>query len=288
MEKTKLILATRRSPLALKQTELASAYLKNLFPDTPIQVLEMTTTGDRQKSWSLETKGGKGLFTKELEDAVLRGDADLAIHSAKDLPTEGVPGLSIAGFLPRESVLDVLACREGIKEPREIATSSPRRRSQAKVLFPQVCWNEIRGNVETRLKKIRQGHADATILAAAGLRRLDLMGTEGIHFRPFAIDEIVPAAGQGAIALQCREEDAEHYRVHLCVETGHAVTVERMLLDRLGGGCHTAIGVHFDGVNIHIFHEMTGLVVEPFSARDAVAMETAIDRIFKKHFGSGS
>lgn len=279
------VLATRRSPLAVRQTELAEAFLKGAFPEATTCQLKVVTTGDRQSSWSLENRGGKGLFTKELEEALLGDSAHIAIHSAKDLPTEAVPGLTLAGFLPRESVADVLALREDVEEPREIASSSPRRRSQAKTLFPQACWNEIRGNVNTRLKKVIQGHADATILAAAGLNRLGIQTFDGIVFRSFTVDEMVPAAGQGAIALQCKPELAEQLRPHLCANTTLAVEIERAVLDKLGGGCHTAVGVHFDGERLHVYHEDVGRVDERFNAKDWKKPGGALEKFMEKHFG---
>ena len=144
------------------------------MPELKFRIEKMVTTGDRQREWSLEKKGGKGLFTKELEDALLEKRADLAVHSAKDLPSEMPEGLSIAGFLPRESPEDVLVLKDGIDAPARIATGSPRRRVQLRFLYPQVEFIEIRGNVDTRLAKIADGYADATVLAAAGLNRLGI------------------------------------------------------------------------------------------------------------------
>jgi len=283
MKNEKLILATRKSPLAMRQAELAAAFFRENHPGMEVEFLKMTTTGDKQKIWSLENKGGKGLFTKELEEALLEGKADFAVHSAKDLPTEGVQDLEIAGYLPRESALDLMAFREDVREPRAIATGSPRRRSQAKLLYPRVCWSDIRGNVETRLKKIVRGDADATILADAGLRRLDIREYPGIGFRPFEVEEMVPAAGQGAIALQCRRGDAEKYRASFCERTGVAVTVERTLLERFGGGCHTAIGIHYDGKMLHVFHENIGKIAKPLPLRRAGDTAEAADIFFNKY-----
>ena len=149
--KTVITLATRGSPLALCQAELVQASLCAAYPTATVEILKIRTTGDRQTEWSLEKRGGKGLFTKELEESLLSGAADIAVHSAKDLPTEMPEGLDLAGYLPREDPRDVFVLREGVVKPRFIASGSPRRRSQLKALYPGVVWSEIRGNVNTRL-----------------------------------------------------------------------------------------------------------------------------------------
>ena len=206
-----LALATRKSPLALAQAALVADFLGARM-GAQCEIVKIVTTGDRQAEWSLEEKGGKGLFTRELEEALLRGEADLAIHSAKDLPGEAAPGLSTAGYLPREDPRDMLVLRAGAGTPRTIATGSPRRRLQAALLYGRPEFSEIRGNVDTRLKKIAdQKVADATILAAAGLKRLGIASWPGLEFQPIAYDRMVPAVGQGAIAVQCRSADEGGY-----------------------------------------------------------------------------
>src|ERR1019366_4356405 len=131
----KLVLATRKSPLALAQAELVRAFLRDRL-GAECELLKEVTTGDRQAEWSLEKEGGKGLFTKELEAALLRGDADLAVHSAKDLPGEDAPGLATAGYLPREDPRDMLILRNGVSAPEKLPPGSPRRRQQPGLLFP--------------------------------------------------------------------------------------------------------------------------------------------------------
>ncbi|MES2692982.1 MAG: hydroxymethylbilane synthase, partial [Verrucomicrobiota bacterium] len=158
---SKLVLATRKSPLALAQTEMVAAHLRNQL-GVETELLKIVTTGDKQTEWSLEKRGGKGLFTSELEEALKRGEADVAIHSTKDLPGDMPEGLAIGGYLPRADPRDVLVMRSGIDEPKTIATGSPRRRLQISMMFPGVQFSEIRGNVDTRLKKIGELHvADA-------------------------------------------------------------------------------------------------------------------------------
>ncbi|MDB6095018.1 MAG: porphobilinogen deaminase [Verrucomicrobia bacterium] len=254
----KLIIATRKSPLALVQTEMVAARLREVL-QVEVEFLRIVTTGDRQAEWSLEQKGGKGLFTTELEQAILRGDADLAVHSTKDLPGEMTDGLVIAGYLPRADTRDVLVVRAGLAAPRKIATGSPRRRLQVARLFPGVEFIEIRGNVDTRLRKIaEQNVADATVLAAAGLKRLGIEEWPGLEFRPLGHEQMVPAVGQGAIAVQCRAADAAELSTPFDAATARGLSVERALQTALGGGCHTAFGAHAAGDTLYFFHEQTG------------------------------
>lgn len=256
-----LVLATRRSPLALRQAELvASAISKNL--DRKVKLLPLVTTGDRQTDWSLEKTGGKGLFTKELESALLDGTADLAVHSAKDMPTEMPEGLCLSAFLPRGNPADVLVLRNGVDVPKVIASGSPRRRSQAKKLFPDAKWIELRGNVETRLKKIADGkEAEATFLAAAGLERLGIGEFEGLSLRQLGWDEMVPAPGQGAIAIQSRTEDKNLFQQVSDSGTESSVAIERTVLTSFGGGCQVALGAYHSQLDdrLYFFHEKCGI-----------------------------
>jgi len=253
-----VILASRRSRLARAQALLAEREAIEHDPSWVTGILWLTTTGDQQSKWSLEKQGGKGLFTKEIEEAVLSGDADIAVHSAKDLPTEMPPGLSLAAFLPREDPRDTLVLRQGVDAPARIATSSPRRRAQLRLLYPEAIFSEIRGNVETRLSKIAKGEADATVLATAGLNRLGISSAEGVTLRPLEVDEMIPASGQAAIALQSRSEDCSRFAALTCPETERAVRRERAFLRALGGGCHTAFAGFSDGSDFHAFHEDFG------------------------------
>jgi hydroxymethylbilane synthase len=254
----KIIVATRKSPLALAQTTMVIDHLRRHMPDCEFEMLKLVTTGDRQRDWSLEKQGGKGLFTSELEQALLRGEAHVAMHSTKDLPTEMGEGLALAGFLPRDDPRDLLVLREGVDRPATLATGSPRRRAQAALLHPGVEWQEIRGNVDTRLRKIADGQADGTILAAAGLERLGIASWPGLVFRILSTREMVPAVGQGAVAVQCRAEDAAELGAFFDDETRLAVTAERTFLSRLGGGCQTAFAAHFAEGVLEVFHERTG------------------------------
>ena len=280
----KIIIVTRKSPLALTQAGLVAAHLR-ATAGIEAELLKVVTTGDRQAEWSLETRGGKGLFTAELEQALLRGDAQLAVHSTKDLPGEMPPGLAIAGYLPREDPRDMLVIRAGVASPQTIATGSPRRRAQLAVLFPGAQFSEIRGNVDTRLKKIAEQHvADATVLAVAGLKRLGFASWPGLEFRPLAFDQMVPAVGQGAIAVQCREADAPQFAAAFDATTQRMVSLERAFQRKLGAGCQLAFAAHATADKLYFFHEQTGPRSLPLAPGDfAEPLETAT-RVLK-HFG---
>ncbi len=273
-----LVLLTRGSPLARRQADLAAERLGAAL-GRPTEIRVLVTTGDRQAAWSLEKQGGKGLFTAELEQALLRGEGDVAVHSAKDLPTEMPEGLTLAGFLPREDARDVLVRRVGIAQPATIATGSPRRRAQGSAMFPAATWTELRGNVDTRLRKVAEGQADASFLAQAGLNRLGIAGWPGLAFEPIGIDRMVPAAGQGAVALQSRVADADALGAGLCAATARAVSIERRFLARLGEGCHTAFACHVAGDRVHLFREDLGRRDLPMPAPDAASAEPLVAAI---------
>jgi hydroxymethylbilane synthase len=278
----KLVLATRKSPLALAQTEMVAAHLRATL-GVETELLKIVTTGDKQTEWSLEKRGGKGLFTSELEAALLRGDADVAVHSTKDLPGDMPEGLAIAGYLPRADTRDVLVLRAGVSEPKTLATGSPRRRLQVQRLFPAVEFTEIRGNVDTRLRKIgEQGVADGTVLAAAGMKRLGIANWPGVEMRPLSFDQMVPAVGQGAIAVQCRAADATKFTAVFDAATARAVSVERALQTALGGGCHTAFAAHVEGETLHIFHEQTGVRTVALNETDFAQPAAAAHRVLKE------
>ncbi len=253
------VIATRKSPLALAQASLVADRLRAAL-GTEAELRKIQTTGDRQAEWSLEKQGGKGLFTAELEQALLRGEADIAVHSTKDLPGEMAEGLEIAGYLPREDARDVLVVRAGISVPRSVATGSPRRRLQLEKIHPGVSFCEIRGNVDTRLRKIaEQGVADATVLAAAGLKRLGIDHWPGLVFNFLELSRMVPAVGQAAIAIQCRAGEGGKWADVLDAATARTVNLERAFQRELGAGCHTAVAIHATSDRLHFFHEQVGV-----------------------------
>lgn len=279
-----IVLATRKSQLALVQTELTLEYLKKHLPGHTFEILPMSTTGDRQLQWSLQKKGGKGLFTKELEDALLNKQAHIAVHSAKDLPTENPENLNIAGYLPREIPTDTLVLKNGTVSPKIIASGSPRRQAQGVHLFDSpVQFIEIRGNVQTRLNKIVEGsHGDGTFVASAALKRLNIDTFPELTFQPLTLQQMVPAVGQGAIALQCHEQHTSALAEMLCQTTYYAATVERTFLSSFGGGCHVAHAAHFENNTLHVFHPNCGIKQFPFNNIPLDAIPQTINSIIQE------
>ena len=271
--RSKVIVATRKSPLALAQTQEAIDRLSARMPDIEFEQLPCSTVGDERLQWSLEEKGGKGLFTSELERAMLAGEADLAVHSSKDLPTTLGEGLALAGYLPRVSAEDVLVLRKGVPRIRSLATGSPRRRTQLAKFLPDVEWVAIRGNVGTRLEKVAAGAADGTVMAMAGLQRLGISEHPGLVFLPLGIRQCVPAAGQGAIGVECRAGDVARWRPFLCLATAEAVDIERRALAAMGGGCHAAAAAHVRAGQLHVFKESFGVRVGTLPS-DPAAVES--------------
>src|SRR5690606_34357786 len=219
-----LRLATRQSRLALWQTEHVAALLRAAHPDLAIEIVPMTTQGDRIVDRSLAEVGGKGLFIKELELAIEQGRADIAVHSMKDVPSELPPGMSIAAMLPRADPRDAFISKkhasfDALPRGARVGTSSPRRQAQLKHARADLEVLTLRGNVETRLRKLDAGEYDAIILAAAGLTRLGL--AERItHYLDFAVS--VPAVGQGIIGIECRSSDARSIELVCAMNDVHA------------------------------------------------------------------
>lgn len=261
---------------------MVAAHLRDAL-GVETELLKLVTTGDKQSEWSLEEKGGKGLFTSELEGAVLRGDADVAVHSTKDLPGDMPAGLAIGGYLTRADARDVLILRAGVGAPKTIATGSPRRRLQIALLYPNVEFMEIRGNVDTRLRKIGEQHvADGTILAAAGLNRLGIGNWPGVEFHAVGLHDMVPAVGQGAVAVQCRQAETGRFAGVFDVATARAVGLERAFQAALGVGCHTAFGAHVTADTLHFYHETIGRHSLPLVDADFAAPRETADRILKQ------
>lgn len=246
-----LRIGTRGSPLALAQAEEVRGRLAAvacLEPDR-IEIKVFRTTGDMVLDRPLADAGGKALFTKEIEEALLAGAIDVAVHSAKDLPTFLPDGLVIAGFLPREDARDVFISRKAktisdLPAGARVGTASPRRQAMVKRLRPDVAVTMLRGNVETRLRKVDDGEVDATVLAAAGLKRLGLMSAATAIFDA---DEFLPAVAQGAIAIETRIDDGKIRTLAAMVDdtdTATALAAERAFLAILDGSCRTPIGGH--------------------------------------------
>jgi hydroxymethylbilane synthase len=242
-----LRLGTRGSPLALWQANHVADRLRGAFPDMPIELVEIETAGDQVRDVPLAMIGGEGVFTKEIQRAVLDGRVDVAVHSLKDLPTVAVEGLVLAAVPPRGPTGDALVSRghrsfADLPSGAGVATSSLRRRAQALHRRPDLRLEDIRGNVGTRLRKLEELRLDGLILAQAGLERLGLGK---------AITEILdpqwmlPAVGQGALGLECRVDDRRTFETLQAIDdraTHHAVLAERAMLRALGGGCQVPIG----------------------------------------------
>lgn len=283
-------IGTRGSPLALKQAEEVRRALGAVHGIEPasITVHVIRTTGDRILDRSLADAGGKGLFTKEVEEALLANEIDIAVHSAKDLPTWLPPGLGLAACLPREDVRDVFLSRKAaaiadLPKGAVVGTAAPRRAALVKRVRPDLDVVTFRGNVETRLRKLDEGTVDATLLALAGLKRL---GRTDAATAVLSVDDFLPAIGQGVIAIETRADDTRMRAVLAMiddVDTAIALAAERAFLAALDGSCRTPIAgyarlefgrLHFRGLIIRPdgseMHETT----RRGAAADAVALGT--------------
>src|SRR5579862_5485508 len=257
-----LVIASRGSKLALWQAHSVQQQLFDLGHLSRIEIIK--TTGDKITDVPLGQVGGKGLFTKEIEDALLDGRADLAVHSLKDLPTELPEGLVLAAIPEREDPRDAMVGKRlaDLPERAKLGTSSLRRAAQLRKLRPDLIIEPVRGNLDTRLRKLDQGQYDAIVLAAAGLRRL---GWEDRIAETLGVDVVCPAAGQGALAIEtaagCEQPCAqlEHG------PTRAAVTAERALLAALGGGCQVPIGAYATVEGRHL--RLSAVVVSPDGAQ---------------------
>jgi hydroxymethylbilane synthase len=235
-----MVIGSRGSQLALWQARWVQARLAELGLESRIQIIK--TTGDKVLSVPLSSVGGKGLFTKEIEDALLAREVDLAVHSLKDLPTEIPAGLQITAIPQREDARDVMVGRRlsELREGARVGTSSLRRSAQLRRLRPYCQVESVRGNVDTRLRKLDEGQYESIVLAAAGLARLGLSDRIAEVLEP---EVMCPAVGQGALAVETRTgENACQALDH--ADTRAAVTAERAVLSALGGGCLTPIGAH--------------------------------------------
>jgi hydroxymethylbilane synthase len=259
-----LVIGSRGSQLALWQAHYIAARLQGANVPTHIEIIR--TTGDHLQTASLAQAGGKGLFTKEIEDALLAGTIDLAVHSLKDLPTDTPPGLALPAIPERESPFDAMVGSTLANLPRgaRIGTSSGRRGAQLRILRPDLCIEPIRGNVDTRLRKQKNGEFHAILLAEAGLRRL---GLECEIAEVLSPDRMCPAPGQGALAVETRS-DGEAFdvcRILNHAPTERAVVCERSVLASLGGGCQLPVGA-FAYIDSGVI-EASAIVVAPDGSR---------------------
>ena len=302
-----LRIGTRGSPLALWQANetkrlLAAAHPALAAPEA-IEIRVIRTTGDRIQDRTLAEAGGKGLFTKEIEEALVAGEIDLAVHSMKDVPTWLPDGLGIVAILEREDPRDALIAPAGVakiadlREGAVVGTASLRRGAQLLARRPDVRIVPLRGNVDTRLAKVERGEVEATFLAYAGLRRLGRTDAVRAILEP---DEMLPAAAQGAIGIECRLDDARTRGYLAAIDhraTAIAVAAERGLLERLDGSCRTPIGalavpvaggrLRLDGLVVR--PDGTGLMTTSREGPEAMAGEMGRDagEELKRRAGSG-
>ncbi|GAA0798782.1 hydroxymethylbilane synthase [Faecalicatena orotica] len=251
-------IGSRESRLAVIQAELVKNAIEKYNPGIKVELVTMKTTGDKILDKSLELIGGKGLFVKELDRALMEGRIDISVHSLKDMPMEVPKELPLIGYSKREDPRDVLIYKPGRTEIPEggiIGTSSRRRSLQLKKLFPSCSFQGIRGNVQTRLRKLEQENFDGTVLAAAGLRRLQM---ESVMGRIFETDEVIPAAGQGILAVQGRRgEDHSYLEPFFSSKSEAEALAEREFVSALDGGCTSPVAAHASAVGTEI--RLTGL-----------------------------
>ena len=264
---SKIVIATRKSPLAIWQAEHVREILKKEHPENDYEFLEIVTEGDRILDSSLAKIGGKGLFVKDIEKAIIEGRADFAVHSAKDMPVEITKELYISAIMKREDPFDALISADKKKlvdlpKGANIGTSSMRRKAQLLYQRPDLKITELRGNVNTRLKKLDEGQYDAIVLACASVKRMGW----GERISQILDDRmIVPCCGQGALAIESRRGDKKIDALIKCLNDTKSfleVEGERTFLTRLNGGCQMPVGVFCEQLSDGRFH-MAGVIFDP-------------------------
>jgi hydroxymethylbilane synthase len=267
-------LGTRGSRLALTQAELAADRLRAASPDADVAIVPMTTAGDRDRSRPFGEIGERGVFVKEIEEALLAGRLDVAIHSAKDMTSTAVDGLAVGAFLAREDPRDALCGAGELRPGMRIGTASARRRAQLLALEPELSVEPLRGNVDTRLRKMGERGLDAIVLAAAGLDRLGLAAEIGLRL---PVEDLLPEAGQGALALQVRAGEEELVAALDDAETRRRVEAERACVARIGAGCLAPVAAHHDGRTLEaLVADEDGRWIERRSGDDPAALADEI------------
>lgn len=259
----RLRIATRESALALWQAEHVASLLRAAHPGLEVLLVPMTTSGDQVLDRTLAEVGGKGLFIKELEVAMLEGRADIAVHSMKDVPAELPQGMTLAAMLPRADARDAFVSNrfarcDDLPQGARVGTASLRRQSQLLARRPDLVITPLRGNVQTRLRKLDEGQFDAIVLASAGLTRLGLASRISEYID---VDASVPAVGQGVIGIECRSGDARSLVLCAALDDAQAaacVRAERAFARRLEGNCQSPIAAHAQMQGEHL--ELIGLV----------------------------
>jgi hydroxymethylbilane synthase len=264
-----LRVGSRGSRLALAQAELAAERLRGA-DGVQVALVPITTAGDRDRSRPFGEIGARGVFVKEIEEALLDGRIDVAVHSAKDMTSSDTAGLAVGAYLPREDPRDALCGAEALRPGMRVGTASVRRRAQLLALEPGLVVEPLRGNVETRLRKRRERRLDAVVLAACGLDRLGLGGEIGLRFAPA---DVLPEAGQGAVALQVRTGEEELVAAADDAETRRRVEAERACVAQVGGGGLAPGAAHHDGETLTaLVADEDGRWVERRSGDDPVAL----------------
>jgi hydroxymethylbilane synthase len=270
---------SRGSRLALTQAELASARLR--APGIEIALVPITTAGDRDRTKPFGEIGARGVFVKELEEALLDHRIDVAVHSAKDMTSTDTEGLRVGAYLAREDPRDALCGADGIRPGMRVGTASARRTAQLLALEPSLSIEPLRGNVETRLRKRGERGLDAVVLAACGLDRLGLAREIGYRFDP---DELLPEAGQGALALQVREGDAHLVAAADHEETRMRVEAERAVVAAVGSGCLAPVGAYHDGVTLTaLIAAEDGSWIERLTGEDPTALGVELADASRRH-----
>lgn len=243
-------IGTRKSKLALRQTELVIEKLKAAFPEDTFEIAEMSTRGDEVTDRALSQVGGKGLFTREIENALISGQIQMAVHSSKDMSAELGDMLEIGAAVERDNPFDVCVTLDGtplekLKSGAVVGTGSLRRQIQAENLNPHINIKLIRGNIHTRLEKLKNGGYDAIILAAAGLERMGISEKDGFFIERFDETKFIPAAGQGIMAVEVKKGGMEKYCAAVnSPSASAALTAERAFLRGIGAGCNAPCGVY--------------------------------------------
>ena len=259
---------SRGSRLALTQAELAASRLRR--PGVEIALVPITTAGDKDRTKPFGEIGSRGVFVKEIEEALLAGRIDVAVHSAKDMTSSDAEGLVVGAYLEREDPRDALCGASEVRPGMRIGTASVRRRAQLLALEPSLSIEPLRGNVETRLRKRGERGLDAVVLAACGLDRLGLAGEIGLRFAP---EQLLPEAGQGALALQVRVGEEELVAAADDVETRRRVEAEREVVFAIGGGCLAPVAAHHDGETLTaLVADEDGAWIERRSGDDPAAL----------------
>ena len=264
-----LRVGSRGSRLALAQAELAAGRLRSA-DGVQVALVPITTAGDRDRSRPFGEIGARGVFVKEIEEALLDGRIDVAVHSAKDMTSLDTAGLAVGAYLPRDDPRDALCGVGELRPGMHVGTASVRRRAQLLALEPSLVVEPLRGNVETRLRKRRERRLDAVVLAACGLDRLGLGGEIGLRFDPA---DVLPEAGQGAVALQVRAGEEELVAAADDAETRRRVEAERACVAQIGGGCLAPVAAYHDGETLTaLVADEDGRWVERRSGDDPVAL----------------